>query len=75
MEMNDGFLTEDKFEEGTKLFPQNTIDGTTLIDKPTQDIIPNSLFVVTPCMGTLMLSYVKAVLELRDELKKRIITN
>ena len=65
MKINDGILTEDKFEEGTKLFPQNTVDGTALIDKPTEDILPNSIFVVTPCMGTLMLSYVKAVLELQ----------
>ena len=65
MGMNDGLLTEDKFEEGTKLFPQNTIDGTKLVDEPTQDTVPNSIFVVTPCMGTLMLSYVKAVLELQ----------
>ena len=65
MGMNDGLLTEDKFEEGFKLFPQNTIDGTKLVDEPTQDVIPNSIFVVTPCMGTLMLSYVKSVLELQ----------
>jgi len=65
MKINDGILTEDKFEEGTKLFPQNTVDGTALIDKPTEDILPNSIFVVTPCTGTLMLSYVKAVLELQ----------
>ena len=65
MGMNDGLLTEDKFEEGTKLFPQNTVDGTKLVDEPTQDIIPNSIFVVTPCMGTLVLSYVKSVLELQ----------
>ena len=65
MGMNDGLLTEDKFEEGTKLFPQNTVDGTKLIDEPTQAVMPNSIFVVTPCMGTLMLSYVKSVLELQ----------
>ena len=65
MEMNDGFLTEDKFEEGTKLFPQNTVDGTKLIDEPTQTIMPNSIFVVTPCVGSLVLSYVKSVLELQ----------
>ena len=61
----EGILTDDKFEEGVKLFPQNTIDGTKVVGEPTQDIIPNSIFVVTPCMGTLMLSYVKAVLELQ----------
>ena len=61
----EGILTEDRFEEGRKLFPQNTVDGTKLVDEPTQNIIPNSLFVVTPCMGTLVLSYVKAVLELQ----------
>ena len=61
-------LTEDKFKEDIKLFPQNTIDGTKLVDEPTQDVIPNSLFVVTPCMGTLMLSYVKSVLELTSHL-------
>ena len=75
MGMNDGFLTEDKFEEGTKLFPQNTIDGTKLVEEPTQDIIPNSIFVVTPCMGTLMLSYVKSVLELQAIcFQKKILT-
>ena len=61
MGMTDGLLTEDKFEEDTQLFPQNTVDGTKLVDEPTQDIIPNSIFVVTPCIGTLMLSYVKSV--------------
>ena len=65
MGMSDGILTEDKFKEELKLFPQNTIDGTKLVDEPTEDIIPNSIYVVTPCMGTLMLSYVKAVLELQ----------
>jgi len=65
MKTSDGFLTEDKFEEGTKLFPQNTIDGTRLVDEPVHTVIPNSIFVVTPCMGTLMLSYVKSVLELQ----------
>ena len=65
MGMDDGLLTEDKFEEGTKLFPQNTVDGTKLIDEPTQTIMPNSIFVVTPCMGSLVLSYVKSVLELQ----------
>ena len=65
MKTSDGILTEDKFKEDIKLFPQNTIDGTKLVEDPTQDIIPNSIFVVTPCMGTLMLSYVKAVLELQ----------
>ena len=65
MGMNDGLLTEDKFKEDIKLFPQNTIDGTKLVDEPTQEVMPNSIFVVTPCMGTLMLSYVKAVLELQ----------
>ena len=65
MKTSDGILTEDKFKEDIKLFPQNTIDGTKLVEDPTQDIIPNSIFVVTPCMGTLMLSYVKAILELQ----------
>ena len=65
MKANESILTEDKFKEDTKLFPQNTVDGTKLVDEPTQDIIPNSLFVVTPCMGTLVLSYVKSVLELQ----------
>ena len=65
MKLNDGLLTEDKFEEGSKLFPQNTVDGTKLIEEPAQVTTPNSLFVVTPCMGTLVLSYVKSVLELQ----------
>ena len=66
MKANESILTEDRFkEEESKLYPQNTIDGSQLIDKPTVSLIPNSLFVVTPCMGTLMLSYVKSVLELQ----------
>jgi len=64
MKLTDSVLTEDKFEE-SKLYPQNTIDGTQVMQKPTFSVIPNSIFVVTPCMGTLTLSYVKSVLELQ----------
>ena len=65
MEMDDGLLTEENFKEDVKLFPQNTVDGNRLIEDPTHTVMPNSIFVVTPCMGTLMLSYVKSVLELQ----------
>ncbi len=66
MKVPEGFLTKDKFETDNKLYPQNTVAGHQLIDDPDQLITPDSLFVVTPCMGTLMLSYVKSVLELQS---------
>ena len=66
MKTDEGILTEDKFEEKPLLYKQNPIDGRKLIEEPTNDIIPNTLFIVTPCMGTLMLSYVKSILELQS---------
>ena len=54
MKPNEGVLTSKRF----KLHPQNTIDGHEVLKEPTFDTQPNTLFVVTPCMGTLMLSYV-----------------
>jgi hypothetical protein len=65
LKMNESILTEKDFKE-PKLHPQNTINGSQLLLKPTDSIIPNSIFCVTPCMGTLMLSYVKSVLELQS---------
>ena len=55
LKINESILTEEAFKE-SKLHPQNTIDGSQLLGKPKEDIIPNSIFCVTPCMGTLMLS-------------------
>jgi hypothetical protein len=66
MKTDEGILTEDKFEEKPLLYKQNSIDGRKLIEEPTNEIIPNTLFIVTPCMGTLMLSYVKSILELQS---------
>ena len=66
MKVDEGILTENKFEEKHLLYKQNPIDGRKLIEEPTNEIIPNTLFVVTPCMGTLMLSYVKSILELQS---------
>ena len=62
MKPNEGVLTSKRF----KLHPQNTIDGHHVLKEPEFEIKPNTLFVVTPCMGTLMLSYVKSVLELQS---------
>ena len=64
MKPGEGILTEEAFK-GPKLYPQNTIDGTKLLDQPDIKTLENSLFIVTPCMGTLMLSYVKSLLELQ----------
>jgi hypothetical protein len=42
MKANESILTEDHFkEEESKLYPQNTIDGSQLIDKPTIPLIPS----------------------------------
>jgi len=65
LKVNESILTKEAFKE-TKLHPQNTIDGSILLGEPQENIIPNSIFCVTPCMGTLMLSYVKSVLELQS---------
>jgi hypothetical protein len=62
MKPNEGVLTAKRF----KLHPQNTIDGHEVLKEPEFETKPNTLFVVTPCMGTLMLSYVKSVLELQS---------
>ena len=64
MKPGEGILTEEAFK-GPKLYPQNTIDGTKLLDQHDIKTLENSLFIVTPCMGTLMLSYVKSLLELQ----------
>ena len=65
MKPGEGMLTAEAFK-GPKLHPQNTIDGTKLLDQPDIKTLENSLFIVTPCMGTLMLSYVKSLLELQS---------
>ena len=66
MESSDSFLTDDKFEPETKLYEQNTIDGTQLIDTHIPRYLDKHIFVATPNMGDLKLNCVKSMLEFQS---------
>jgi len=66
MEVNDSFLTDDKFESEVRLHEQNTINGGQIIDPTLPPYRKDTLFVATPNMGELKLSCVKSLLELQS---------
>ena len=66
MESSDSFLTDDKFEPEIKLFEQNTIDGTQLVDTHIPRYLDKHIFVATPNMGDLKLNCVKSMLEFQS---------
>ena len=63
---SDSFLTDDKFQPETKLFEQNVVDGTQLVDTHIPRYLDKHLFVATPNMGEIKLSCVKSLLELQS---------
>jgi len=63
--MNKSIISEEDFKE-PKLYPQNTIDGSKPVKADLPDIIPNSIFVATPMMGSLKFGCVKSLLELQN---------
>ena len=63
--MNKSILSEEDFKE-PNLYPQNTIDGSKPVKADLPDIIPNSIFVATPMMGSLKFGCVKSLLELQN---------
>ena len=66
MDLNDSILTDDKFKLDTKLYEQNTIDGTQLIDTHLPRYLEDNIFVATPNMGEIKLNCVKSLLELQS---------
>ena len=63
--MNKSIIGEEDFKE-PKLYPQNTIDGSKPVKADLPDIIPKSIFVATPMMGSLKFGCVKSLLELQN---------
>ena len=63
---SDSFLTDDKFQPETRLYEQNQVDGTQLVDTHIPRYLDKHLFVATPNMGEIKLSCVKSLLELQS---------